>query len=226
MITARPIMNTEAHLLRLLTWLSPAFPVGGYSYSHGLETAIREGAVTDAAGLSAWIAGLIEHGSGWTDAVLFKAAHACAGSQDAAGLAETVELAEALAPSLERRRESLGQGEAFLIAVRAWGPQPLSGVVPYATAVGAVCGSAEIPAERALAAWLHAFAANLVSVAVRAIPIGQTDGVAVIAELEPVILATAARAAASTLDDLGSAAILSDIAAMRHETLGVRLFIS
>ena len=219
-------MTTEAQLLRLLTWFSPAFPVGGFSYSHGLEAAIREGAVTDAASVSAWISGLVQHGSGWTDAVLFKAAHASAASRDPASLAEVVELAEALAPSLERRRESLGQGEAFLIAARAWGRQPLDGAVPYCTAVGAVCGAAGIPVESALAAWLHAFAANLVSVAVRAIPIGQTDGVAVIAELEPVILATAARAAASSLDDLGSAAILSDIAAMRHETLGVRLFIS
>jgi len=217
-------MTTEAQLLRLLTWLSPAFPVGAFGYSHGLETAIREETVRDAEGLSAWIAGLIEHGGGWTDAVLFNAAHKGAG--DSLALAETVELAEALAPSLERRRESLGQGEAFLIAARAWGPQPLSGAVPYCTAVGAVCGAAGIAAQSALAAWLHAFAANLVSVAVRAIPLGQTAGVAVIAELEPVVLATAARAANSSLDDLGAAAILSDIAAMRHETLGVRLFIS
>ncbi|MGH6883872.1 MAG: urease accessory protein UreF [Hypericibacter sp.] len=217
-------MTTEAQLLRLLTWLSPAFPVGAFGYSHGLETAIREGAVSDADGLAAWIAGLVEHGSGWTDAVLFKAAFDAAG--DSLALAEVVELAAALAPSSERQRESLGQGEAFLIAARAWGPQPLAGPVPYCTAVGAVCGAAGIALESALGAWLHAFAANLISVAVRAIPIGQTAGVSVAADLEPIILATAARAARSTLDDLGSAAILSDIAAMRHETLGVRLFIS
>jgi urease accessory protein len=198
--------------------------VGAFSYSHGLETAIREGLVTDAGALSAWIAGLVEHGSGWADVVLFKAAHEAVGND--ATLAEVAELAEALAPSLERRRESLGQGEAFLIAVRAWGAQPLGGAVAYPVAVGAVCGAAGIALEAGLTAWLHAFAANLVSVAVRAIPIGQTDGVAVIAELEPIILATAAQAAKSTLDDLGSAGILSDIAAMRHETLGVRLFIS
>jgi urease accessory protein len=217
-------MTTEAQFLRLLTWLSPAFPVGAFSYSHGLETAIREGLITDAGALSSWISGLVEHGSGWTDAVLFKAAHDAAA--DDAALADVVELAEALAPSLERRRETLGQGEAFLIAARAWGPQPLSGAVPYPVAVGAVCGGAGIALASALTAWLHAFAANLVSVAVRAIPIGQTDGVAVIAELEPIILGAAVRAANSSLDDLGSAAILSDIAAMRHETLGVRLFIS
>ena len=216
-------MTTEAHLLKLLTWFSPAFPVGAFGYSHGLETAIREGAVTDAERLSAWIAGLIEHGGGWSDAVLFKAAWAAA---DASALADLAELAQAMTPSLERRRETLGQGEAFLIAARAWGYAPLQGAVAFSVAAGAVCGAAGLPLEMALSAWLHGFAANLVSVAVRAIPIGQTDGVATIAELEPVILATAERAARSTLDDLGQSAILSDIAAMRHETLGIRLFIS
>jgi urease accessory protein len=215
-------MTTEAHLLRLMTWLSPDFPVGAFSYSHGLETVIRDGTVADADTLTAWISGLIEHGSGWTDAVLFKAAW----EADAPALAEIAELAAAMAPSLERRRETLGQGEAFLIAARAWGPPPLSGPMAYPVAVGCVAGAARAPLETALTAWLHAFAANLVSVAVRAVPLGQTDGVAVIAGLEPVILAAAARAAASTLDDLGSSALSSDIAAMRHETLGVRLFIS
>jgi urease accessory protein len=217
-------MTLEGQLLRLLTWLSPAFPVGAFGYSHGLETAIRQGAVRDADTLSSWIAGLIEHGGGWTDAVLFKAAWDAGKAQDAPALSEIVELAQALAPSLERRRETLGQGEAFLIAARAWGPSPLSGAVAYPVAVGAA--AADIPIGIALTAWLHAFAANLVSVAMRAIPLGQTGGVAVIADLEPIILATAARAAGSTLDDLGSAALLSDVAAMRHETLGVRLFIS
>ena len=216
-------MSFETHLLRLMTWLSPAFPVGAFSYSHGLETVIRDGTVADADTLLAWISGLIEHGGGWSDAVLFKAAWE---APDPAALAEVAELAAALTPSLERRRETLGQGEAFLIAARAWGQPPLSGPVAYPVAVGAVTAAAQVPLDAALTAWLHAFAANLVSVAVRAVPLGQARGVAVIADLEPVILAAASRAAASTLDDLGSAALLSDIAAMRHETLGVRLFIS
>jgi urease accessory protein len=209
--------TTEGQLLRLMTWLSPAFPVGAFGYSHGLEQAIREGLVTDAETLSAWISGLVEHGGGWTDAVLFKAAWA---GEDVA------ELAEALAPSQERRRETLAQGEAFLTAARAWGPGPLQGPTAYPVALGASAGAARLPLEAALTAWLHAFAANLVSVAVRAIPIGQTAGVAVIAGLEPIILQTAARAAASSLDDLGSCAICSDIAAMRHETLDGRLFVT
>lgn len=218
-------MPTEARLLRLLTWLSPAFPVGAFGYSHGLETAIREGAVTDARELSGWIAALLEHGSGWTDAVLARAAWTAVTAEDHTALDEIAELAEALAPSLERRREAMAQGEAFLTAVAAWQPPPILNA-PYSVAVGAAAGAAGIPLEPALTAWLHAFAANLVSVAVRAIPLGQSDAVAVIAGLEGVILRTATRASASTLDDLGAAAILSDIASMRHETLNGRLFVS
>ena len=215
-------MTTESNLLRLMTWLSPAFPVGAFGYSHGLETAIREGWIDDAPTLTAWIAGLVEHGSGWTDAVLFCAAWRA----DAAQLSEIAELAAALAPSLERSRETLGQGAAFLTAVRAWNPPPLAGEIAYPVAVAASAAALQIPLAAALTAWLHGFCANLVSVAVRAIPIGQTAGVAVIAGLEPIILSTVARAEVSTLDDLGASALLSDIAAMRHETLDVRLFIS
>jgi urease accessory protein len=218
-------MATEARVLKLLSWLSPAFPVGAFGYSHGLETAIREGAVTTAPSLSDWIGGLIEFGSGWTDAVLLTAAWTAATAEDDAALADTAELAQALAPSLERRRETMAQGEAFLTAVRAWGP-PLLDEAAYPVAVGATAGAAGIPLQLVLTAWLHAFAANLVSVAVRAVPLGQTDGVAVIAGLEPLILATAGRAAATSLDDLGSATFCSDIAALRHETLETRLFIS
>lgn len=216
-------MPTEARLLRLLTWLSPAFPVGSFGYSHGLETAIREGAVTDARTLTGWIAGLLEHGSGWTDAVLAKAAWTAVTAEDYAALDEIVELAESLAPSLERRRETLAQGEAFLTAVAAWNPPPIIRA-PYPVALGAAAGSAFLPLGPALTAWLHAFAANLVSVAVRAVPLGQSDALQVIAALEPVILKVASRAAESTLDDLGSATLNSDIAAMRHETLDGRLF--
>jgi len=220
------VMPTDPALLRLLTWLSPAFPVGAFSYSHGLETAIRAETVRDGETLIAWISGLVEHGGGWTDAVLFAAAWAAASEGDDASLEEVRALAEALPVSLERHRETLGQGEAFLSAVSAWGPPLLAGAVAYPVAVGSVCAASGIPLPPALAAWLHAFAANLVSVAVRIVPLGQVAGVAAIAALEPVLMATAARAAASSLDDLGSAALVSDIAAMRHETLDVRLFIS
>jgi urease accessory protein len=219
-------MPTEADLLKLLAWLSPAFPVGAFSYSHGLECAIQDGRLATGDDVRAWIAGLIEHGSGWTDAVLATAAWVAAASGDAAGVAEVAELADALAPSLERRRETLDQGAAFLLAVRAWGDPPPLARTPYPVAFGVTAGAAGLPLQPTLAAWLHAFAANLVSIAVRAVPLGQTHGLAVIAGLEPVILAVATRAAQATLDDVGACSVLSDIAAMRHETLETRLYIS
>ena len=224
MVTSTAIrMTTDAHLLRLMTWLSPAFPVGAFGYSHGLEAAIREGRVADAESLEAWIAGLVECGGGWTDAVLLKAAWA---ARDSEALADIAELARALGTSLERRRETLAQGEAFLLAAKAWGEPPLRGAVAYPVAVAAVAAANGLPVGPVIVAWLHAFCANLVSVAVRAVPIGQTAGVGVLARLEPVILAAARRAATSSLDDLGSATIFSDIAAMRHETLDGRLFVT
>ena len=224
-ITVTIIMTDQTSLLRLLTWLSPAFPVGMFGWSHGLEQAIADGAVTDGDTLIDWISGLVEFGSGWTDAVLLAEAHAAAG--DPARLLEAVELATALAPSAERLAETLGQGTAFLKAVSAWpDAAPALDRAPWPVAVGAACGLAGISRQDAVTATLHAFASNLVSVALRTIPLGQTEGVRVMAAVEPVILATAARAARSTLDDLGSIALVSDIAAMRHETLQPRLFLS
>lgn len=223
--TATTSMTEPAALLRLLTWLSPAFPVGMFGWSHGLEQAIADGRVTDGDGLIAWISGLVEFGSGWTDAVLLAESHAAAG--DPHRLRDVADLAAALAPSAERLAETMSQGNAFLKAVAAW-PEalPSPDQAPWPVAVGASCGLAGIAVEDALTATLHAFAGNLVSVALRAIPLGQTEGVRVMAAVEPVILATSARAARSALDDLGSAGLMSDIAAMRHETLQPRLFLS
>lgn len=218
-------MTDPAALLRLLTWLSPAFPVGMFGWSHGLEQAIADGTVSNGDDLIDWINGLVEFGSGWTDAVLLAEAHAAA--RDPGRLQDVADLAAALAPSAERLAETLGQGAAFLKAVRAWpDAAPAVDPAPWPIAVGAACGLAGIAIEDAATATLHAFATNLVSVALRAIPLGQTEGVRVMAAVEPVVLAAAARAARSTLDDLGSAALLSDIAAMRHETLQPRLFLS
>src|SRR4051812_9326567 len=140
-------MRTE--LIRLLTWFSPAFPVGAFGFSHGLETAIREGAVGDADTLSAWICGLLEFGGAWTDAVLFTAAWG--------GVPEVAELAAAMPDSAERRRETMGQGEAFLAAVRAWDLPLPAPPLAYPVAAGLACAAADLPLEPSLTAYLHGF---------------------------------------------------------------------
>lgn len=218
-------MAETAALLRLMTWLSPAFPVGAFSYSGGLEQAVSEGDVLDAGTLADWLSSLLAHGNLWNDAVLFAEAHRAI--DDMARLAEAAALAEALSGSAERHRETLLQGGAFLAAAASW-PHPvletLGEATAYPVAVGAVSGGHGIGLEAALAAYLHAVVSNLVSVAIRCGVIGQRDGVATLARLEAGIIDLAAAAARSTLDDLGSATVRADIASLKHETLPTRLF--
>ena len=224
-------MNTRTDpraLVRLLTWLSPAFPTGSFGYSHGLEQAVAERRVSNAATLTAWLETLLDLGAGWTDAVLLAQAHAAV--RDPERLIDVAQLANALAPSAERLRESQAQGAAFLKAVTAGWPspalQPLNGEAAYCIAIGAAAAAHGVGLADVLPAFLQAFAGNLVNASLRLMPLGQTGAVAVLWALEPAILAAAGRAECSTLDDLGGAAMVSDIMAMRHETLEPRLFLS
>ncbi|WP_411035734.1 urease accessory protein UreF [Shinella sp. BYT-45] len=217
-------MADTAALVRLMTWLSPAFPVGAFAYSGGLEQAVSDGDIRDAATLNDWLCSLLGRGNLWNDAVLFAEAHRS--FQDGERLAEVAALAAALSGSAERHRETMLQGEAFLAAASSWPHPVLGGLVAaaYPVAVGAVAGAHGILGEAALAAYLHAVASNLVSAAIRCGAIGQRDGVAVLAGLEARIVALAGIASASTLADLGSSTIRADIASLRHETLPTRLF--
>jgi len=213
----------SATLLRLMSWLSPAFPVGAFAYSHGLEQAIHAGTIKDRTTLVEWLTDLLERGSGWNDAVLLAEAWRTAEIDDGAA----AELAEAMAGSRERHMETTLQGAAFREAMGAWGPiapRPDGETVPYPIAAGRASARHAIALEPTLIAYLHAFVSNLIQAAVRLVPLGQREGVAALAAMEAVIMDTAQRAAGSTLDDLGSCTTLSEIASMRHETLYSRVF--
>ncbi|RRI04523.1 urease accessory protein UreF [Mesorhizobium tamadayense] len=212
-------------LLRLMAWLSPSFPVGGFSYSHGLERAVHDGLIADRRDLAGWLETLVEMGSGWNDAVLFAESWRRAG--EGGDLAEVAALAEALAGSRERHMETMLQGAAFLKAASAWQCRALERLpadCPYCVAVGAVAGSHGIGLGDALSAFLQAFFSNLVQAAIRLGVVGQVDATALLAGFEPFALATAARAVNSSLEDIGGAALMSDITAMKHETQYSRLF--
>jgi urease accessory protein len=219
-------------LTRLQTWFSPSFPVGAFSYSHGLEWLVETDDVRDLASLAEWIEGVLRHGSGRSDAIFLCAAWRMALARDWDGLQEIAALAAALQPTAERRLESLGQGTAFRAAVAAAWPHPLlkrfaelcRGEVAAPIAVGVAGAAHELPLDALSFAFLQSFAANLVSAGVRLVPLGQTDGLRATAMLEPVIRDVARQALAAGLDEIGSAAILTDIASMRHELQYTRLF--
>jgi urease accessory protein len=221
-----------AALYRLQAWLSPAFPVGAFSYSHGIEWAIEAGDITDAATLSDWLAVVIGQGGGFTDAVLFAHAHDAVTAGDDAALRDVAELAAAFSPARERHLETTAQGRAFAQGVTATWPCAAldrlaavwDGPLAYPVVVAVAAAGHAIPRAPALAACLQAVLANLVSAGVRLIPLGQTDGLRLVAAFEPRLAAAGARALATALDDLGGAALRSDLAAMRHETQYTRLF--
>jgi urease accessory protein len=223
---------SSAALYRLQAWLSPAYPVGAFSFSSGLEWAVEAGDLTDAASLQRWIAVILSDGGGFCDAVFFVHAHRAIDRGDDTALAAVAQLAVAFAPSKERHLETTAQGGAFLAATRAaWPCAALDrlaaawpGACAYPVAVAAAAAGHGIAVAPALTAFLHAFAANLISAGVRLIPLGQTDGQRVLAALEPVIAATAARGLATPLDAVGSAAFRADLASLRHETQYTRLF--
>ena len=211
-----------APLLRLLAWLSPAFPTGAYAYSHGLEWAVEHRDITDGETLRDWLADVLMHGSGRNDAILLRHAHRA--SRDTNALHDIAELAAAVAPSRERRAETLDQGAAFIAAAAAWHPPELPARIAYPVVVGALAGHHGIAEDATAAAYLQTFATNLISAAVRLVPLGQSTGLRALAALEPVILRVAETSRSATLDDLGGCAFRSDLAAMLHETQYTRLF--
>lgn len=237
MTTATTAMSTEgtAGVLPLMVWTSPAFPVGAFAYSHGLEWAVESGRIFDAASLKIWLLDLLEHGAPRNDAILAAAAYKAAGAAPAGSLpslADINELALALAGSRERHLETSQQGSAFVLAARAAWPcgalDRLVELVPfdiaYPVAFATAAAGHQIPLAAALEAFIVGGLANLVSAGVRLGVVGQTDGQRIVAALSRRVGASGAAAAASSLDDLGAAAFNSDLAALRHETQYSRLF--
>ena len=198
------------HLYRLAAWLSPAFPVGAYSYSHGLEFAVEAGLVRDRESLAGWTELIVLRGSGHLDAVFFREAWSASGRKDIARLRRLAQMAAASRGTSEMALESTAQGEAFLRAVQnSWSINvedimgPGTCLIPYSVALGAVCGRDPIALDPALQMFLQAFVGNLVSAGIRLIPLGQTDGQRVIAELENTVRHAVLRARETPLEEVG-----------------------
>src|SRR5580704_4132380 len=218
--------DADRALLPLMLWLSPAFPVGSFAYSQGLEWAVENGDVHDARSLGGWLVDLLTFGAPRADALLFADCFRAAMAEDWEALSAAI----ALANSAERRLETTSQGAAFVVAARAaWDCEPLRRLsleerVAYPAAVASAAAGHGLPLEASLQAFILAQIAAAVSAVVRLGPIGQTDGQKIQATLIPRIRALAREASCSSLTDLGSCAFRSDIAAMRHETQYSRLF--
>jgi urease accessory protein len=219
----------RAALYRLMTWLSPSYPVGAFSYSSGIEWAVEVGDISDADTMSDWLSVVLAEGAGFCDGVLL--AHAWRAVQAAGDLQAVAELASAFAPTRERFLETTAQGNAFAEASRAsWPCRALEQLmqcgcpIAYPVAVGVTAAGHGIPLEQVLPAYLQALLSNWTSAGTRLVPLGQTDGQRILAALEAVVASTAERALGASLDDMGSSAFRADLASARHETQYTRLF--
>jgi urease accessory protein len=226
---------TSLAMLRLQSWFSSSFPTGAYSYSHALEWAVEAGDIQDRTSLVDWLAADLCHGSGRNEAIFFSEAWRCASKDDRAKLCTIAELAAAFRGTAEFALESSQQATACLAMLRRVWPDELlewlaetlreRDVRPALAVVLGVRSASEcVPAEVVLPAFLQSYSANLVNAGVRLIPLGQTDGQLAIAGLEEAVLFASTEALQSTVDQLGSAAFMVDLASMAHETQYTRLF--
>lgn len=213
-------MPIDPALLTLTQWFSPSYPVGAFSYSHGLEWAVEVGDVTDADGFQRWLNDILTYGAGRNDAILLAAAYQSKASPDWQDLND---LACALAPSKERLAETQLQGQAFAKTTSDIWPVGLPDL-SYPVAVGAAARALNLPLEQTLLLYLQAFASNLTSAAMRLVPLGQTEGQRILTAMATVCAGITETAQSQSLNDLGACSILADIASMKHETQYTRLF--
>ena len=222
---------TDDALTRLMAWLSPAFPVGAYAYSHGLEYAVEAQLVRDEASLARWVEGDIAFGAGRVDGAFFADAWRAVAASDERALGEVCDRAVAMRGTAELALESTQQGESFIRTLRETAPSEalarFAKAIPihaYPTAVAIAAATSQIPLRPALLAYTHAFAANLVSAGVRLIPLGQMAGQRIIDGLRPAIVASTDAAMKQRSHETGSAAAMIDWASIKHETQYTRLF--
>lgn len=225
-------MTDSPALYRLFAWLSPGYPVGAFSYSHGLEFAVEDGRIHDATSTCAWLDDCVTRGAGFADTVFLAETYRAIAADDRDRLAETAELASAFSTTRELALESHAQGAAFLdITEKAWPCDALAwlrscwvGPYAYPVAVGTAASGHGIPLAAAATGYLHAYAANLVSAAVRLVPLGQTDGQKITAALEPLVAETVERALDEEVEQVCTSTLMTEICSMKHETQHTRLF--
>ena len=219
-------MNATA-LLHLLQFASPALPIGGYSYSQGLETAIDDASVKDADSARAWIAGyLAEVMALWDAPVLWRLMKAFAAA-DEVEIALWSERFIASRDCAELRAESIQMGFSLTRLLGELGVGDVSRLgaeVALPTAFACAVDALGIDHREALLASLFSWAENQVLVCVKSIPLGQVAGQRMLLSLAPALEAAAATAVALSDEELSNWSPGLSILSMRHETQNGRIY--
>lgn len=212
-------------LLVALHLASPALPVGGFAYSQGLEKAIEDGVVTDAASAQRWIGDMLTLSIARFEAPLWLRAFDAAAAGDAPAFARWNDELLAARETAELRAESQQMGSSLARVFSAIGHAPPA-VEPlaYPAAFAAACVTLGVARDSGLAAYLWAWLENQVLVTVKTIPLGQQAGQRMLFELHAAVAAAVTAAAALGDDEIGSAAVRFAITSARHESQYSRLY--
>jgi urease accessory protein len=216
--------RTDTRLARLLQLASPALPVGAFSYSQALEAAVEAGVVTDAASARTWIEDALEFSLVRMEApVLARMVTACAAG-DAAALAHWNEGFLASRESAELRAETLQMGYSLARLLPELGVPVATEGLAFPAVFAHAVAAWDIAIEDALIAYLWSWAENQVMAALKAVPLGQTDGQRMLLALGDRVEAAASEALALPDDELGNYAPGLALLSARHETQYTRLF--
>ena len=219
-------MNGAA-LLHLLQFASLALPIGGYSYSQGLEAAIEQRLVTDTASARAWIASYL-HGvmASWDAPLLWRLMQAfSAGDVDAVALWSERFIASR--DTFEFRAESIQMGYSLVRLIAELGVADVAGLgdeVALPTAFACAVAALGIAPVDALLAWLFSWAENQVLVCVKSVPLGQVAGQRLLLSLHADIEQAAASAQAIPDDAMSNWAPGLSMLSMQHEVQHGRLY--
>ena len=225
-------MSTERNgrlaLARLLQLVSPSLPIGAYSYSQGIEWAVEAGWIKSHEDLRQWMLGLIETGMQYVDLPVLKRMLLAWQSSHIEQLETWNDFLIASRETRELRLEEQQRGKAFAQLLVTLEPQAAeyrsiiekSQIAGYSFA----CCQWHIDFPQAASGFIWSWLENQVLSAVKAIPLGQTDGQKLIFELSSLIPQIVSKAA--TVDDyeLGASSVALAIASAQHETQYTRLF--
>ncbi len=212
-------------MLALLHLASPALPVGGFAYSQGLESAIDEGRVHDAASAQCWIDDLLTLVIARFEAPVWLRVHAAALAGDEAAVNRWNRELLATRETAELRAESLQMGLSLLRVFPALqlGVPPLTAPT-YTAAFAIACARLGIARDEGLTAYLWAWTENQVLVAVKTLPLGQQAGQSMLFQLHVTVQRAVEIADGLADDALGTAAVGFALQSARHETQYSRLF--
>ena len=220
-------------LMRLMHLASPTLPVGAYSYSQGLESAVDAGIVTDESGARRWITDVLTHSMARLEAPVFCRFYRAWGAMDIAAISHWSAWFLASRDSAEFRAETVQMGYSLARLLRELFPNdsltpllsPVAGAdLPYPGALGAACVMLGTPLDASLGACLFSWAENQVLAAIKAVPLGQVAGQRLLFALEQPLLNAAATALVLKDHELSNWTPGLSLLSMRHETQPSRLF--